>query len=594
MGSPVHICLIQETHWSLESEWQTEDHFLIHSGNSNKKAGILILIDKSFVKAQEIRTRAHIPGRLVQLRLDTEPAIIIFAVYQHVWGDASANAGEDLQRRREDVWTTLHSAVRGTPWRAQLILAGDFNTPCLPEPSLAGTGIPHVHSIRQADQPRLQQLITAFSLNVLNTWQRRKHAYTYRFPRKDGLQQTQIDFVMMRASQVDAVARCARPLRTPFVPLTGMHHLPILVSLPRPSRPKTVQTSQAITASTVNALLRDHPSLTLRFQAQVQQLRRLRNDPSVAHTLLRRWLVAARLAKLQRQLERICRDKKRERINGILQEAAASPHLSAIYGAIRRLAPKSRHQRIQLRDKQGNLLSPHQETETIADFFRQFTAGGASPQMARGSGDGLYAGQQSSPQSRSTADALESICAHLQAVRSLVQSKSTALLQRYRGSQPTKLAGGISISLDIHKAFDSLSHSFLAETMQQALFDPGEIDLILHLHEQADMQFGASSHISHVYLASGIRQGCSLSPLLWSLATGLIFKRYTTALQSAHLRSDTASLYADDAFASWVFRDSDSFRHAIRAMGLLILTCHHVVCHRHEPSINSVALQMQH
>ena len=195
---------------------------------------------------------------------------------------------------------------------------------------------------------------------------------------------------------------------------------------------------------------------------------------------------------------------------------------------------------------------------------------------------------------RSTADALESICAHLQAVRSLVQSKSTALLQRYRGSQPTKLAGGISISLDIHKAFDSLSHSFLAEAMQQALFDPGEIDLILHLHEQADMQFGASSHISHVYLASGIRQGCSLSPLLWSLATGLIFKRYTTALQSAHLRSDTASLYADDAFASWVFRDSDSFRHAIRAMGLLILTCHHVVCHRHEPSINSVALQMQH
>ena len=129
---------------------------------------------------------------------------------------------------------------------------------------------------------------------------------------------------------------------------------------------------------------------------------------------------------------------------------------------------------------------------------------------------------------------------------------------------------GVSISLDIHNAFDSLSHAFLAEAMRQALFEPCEIAVILHLHEQANMMFGSQPHVSHVYLNSGIRQGCSLSPLLWSLATGLIFKRYQSALESAHLRSDTASLYADDAFASWVFRDPESFKRAIRAMGLLI------------------------
>ena len=67
---------------------------------------------------------------------------------------------------------------------------------------------------------------------------------------------------------------------------------------------------------------------------------------------------------------------------------------------------------------------------------------------------------------RSTADALEAVCSHLQAVRLLVQSKSTTLVQRHRGAQPTKLAGGVSISLDIHKAFDSLSHALLAEAMR--------------------------------------------------------------------------------------------------------------------------------
>ena len=350
--------------------------------------------------------------------------------------------GRLLWRQREEVWSALHSAVRGTPWRAQLIIAGDFNRPCLPEPSLAGPGIPQVEHIRQTDQPRFQQLISTFDLNVHNTWQRKKHAHTYRFPKKDGLQQAQIDFVMIRACQADAAARCARPLRTPFVPATGMHHLPILVSLPRPTRPRTPTTCRSVTAADVNIMLRDHPHLSLQFQDCVQQLltphtvpagtpsiepvrdpnsvllsawtsvtkglptppkptgvathspgmvrqlwklRHLRSHLPATCSIMRRWLITAKLAKLQRQLHRICRDKKRERIDGILQEAAASPHLSAIYSAIRRLAPKSRHQCIQLRDKQGNLLSPQQETEAIAEYFRGVygSTGQLSPPLSR-------------------------------------------------------------------------------------------------------------------------------------------------------------------------------------------------------------------
>ena len=278
--------------------------------------------------------------------------------------------------------------------------------------------------------------------NVHNTWQRKKHAHTYRFPKKDGLQQAQIDFVMIRACQADAAARCARPLRTPFVPATGMHHLPILVSLPRPTRPRTPTTCRSVTAADVNIMLRDHPHLSLQFQDCVQQLltphtvpagtpsiepvrdpnsvllsawtsvtkglptppkptgvathspgmvrqlwklRHLRSHLPATCSIMRRWLITAKLAKLQRQLHRICRDKKRERIDGILQEAAASPHLSAIYSAIRRLAPKSRHQCIQLRDKQGNLLSPQQETEAIAEYFRGVygSTGQLSPPLSR-------------------------------------------------------------------------------------------------------------------------------------------------------------------------------------------------------------------
>ena len=100
---------------------------------------------------------------------------------------------------------------------------------------------------------------------------------------------------------------------------------------------------------------------------------------------------------------------------------------------------------------------------------------------------------------RSAADALEAVCSHLQAVRSLVQSKSTTLVQRHRGAQPTKLAGGVSISLDIHKFFDSLNHAFLAEAMRLASFEPSEIALVLHLHEGRCRM----SRTSTLILASG-------------------------------------------------------------------------------------------
>ena len=742
MGSPVHICVAQETHWSLDSEWQTDQHHCVHSGFSKRQAGILIMIDKSFVSASAICTHTHIPGRLVQVRLEKNPAITLFVVYQFVWSEAATAQGEDSHLKREEVWSALHSAVRGTPWRSQLLVAGDFNTPCIPEPPFAGNGVPALSAIRQSDQTRFQTMLSMFSLNVLNSWQRRKHAYTYRFQRQGLLQQTQIDFILMRHGQADQASRCARPLLTPFVSTQGMYHLPVLASVLMPARPQdTPAQGPRLTASTVNATLRDHPHLATSLAAQVQQqlesmptlsksdstlasgedadpadvvnkallrawqavttdlprqgravgtqphspglvrqlwtLRRLRQAAPATFSVLRGWLQAAKLARLQRRLRKICRNKKKEKVELLLQEAAASPHLSVIYSVVRRLAPKSRHRRLQLRDANGILLSPQQESEAIADFFRGVygSRGWTCPPCAQPIQGvsfelsdlihSLQGMQQSKalPQGfaparlwkdhaaiiaptllpainlsqgvlhnrwhevqvctlpkaaivklpkqvrpisllhpcnkvlasmlaesvlpkvvsflnrvpqwaylpgRSTADSIEAVCAHLHQVRELVAANSTSILQRFRGSEPVRLVGGISISLDVHKAYDSLPHPFLRESMQAASFTQDEIDLVMHLHSQADMQFGLSPHIAHAYLSSGIRQGCSLSPLLWSLSTGHIYHKYMQLLQADRLTAQTASLYADDAFSSWIFRIAEDFRKAVRATGLLI------------------------
>ena len=87
----------------------------------------MVLIDKTFAASASFRSFAFVPGRLLQVRIDHEPCIHIFALYQFVWHEPSVDP--DCVKNREKVWTSLQSAIRGIPWRSQLLVAGDFNTP---------------------------------------------------------------------------------------------------------------------------------------------------------------------------------------------------------------------------------------------------------------------------------------------------------------------------------------------------------------------------------------------------------------------------------------------------------------------------------
>ena len=409
-------------------------------------------------------------------------------------------------------------------------------------------------------------------------------------------------------------------------------------------------------------------------------LRALKSRAPVSYSTLRGWFLAARLARVQRLLRKARRARKHLKVEAILSEAAASPHASAIFSAIKRLAPKSRFQRVQLRNSQGCLMSPAEEAAHIAEFFRDVycSQGIYSPpdpapingitftlpeleqamrhlhpakalpssfvparlwreasahiaplllpavNLEQASLPGAWhkvqvctipktptvrlpkqlrpisllhpankilasmiaqrvlpkitAYLQHVPQwaylpGRSTGDALEAVCSHLAQARTLARNSSASLLQRFEGHIPLLISGGISVSLDIHKAFDSLPHTFLTQAMNDASFDPCEIDLILHLHHQAVLCFGVGSECSstsQVVMGSGIRQGCSLSPLLWSLITGLIYRQFQTALALQNLPEGTTTLFADDVFGSWLFQTPTTFRKAIRAVGVLI------------------------
>ena len=131
------------------------------------------------------------------------------------------------------------------------------------------------------------------------------------------------------------------------------------------------------------------------------------------------------------------------------------------------------------------------------------------------------------------------------------------------------MCGGISVSLDIHKAFDSLHHEFLLESMCDAGFEQCEIDLIMHLHQNAALCFGSQAS-AKVFMGSGVRQGCSFPQLLWALITGLLHRKYQEALSFHQLCEGTTTLFADDVFGSWLFTTPAAFKRAIRAIGVRI------------------------
>ena len=150
------------------------------------------------------------PGRLLLLRLESTPATYVVCTYQFVWNEPPS--AEACIAERESFWTCLASTIRGVPWRAQLVVTGDMNTPCSQHLPLVGPGItPLRGEARQLDAPRFQQLLSQFGLAVLNSWGRQKHSHTYQFEAGTCVHRTQIDYIITRARDADPLAKSARP-----------------------------------------------------------------------------------------------------------------------------------------------------------------------------------------------------------------------------------------------------------------------------------------------------------------------------------------------------------------------------------------------
>ena len=432
-GSRVDLVAIQETHWKGQLEYNWDRFSAIHSGGNKSEAGLLLLVSRQRFPEHSVHYQEVIPGRLLHVRLLAEPCTDIILIYQYAWSITKSKEGKEASKdlvlaKRAEVWAQLATLLNSLPKRNQIVLMGDFNCSLEPQDSLIGCGVQRHLAAHASDVHMLKALVEQHRLVVLNTWSRRgKAASTYIPANSTG--HSQIDFVMLNQEQCDQSARQTRTAQLPFVPITGMRHLPLLGSIRLPRVPTMPKPFKSMSRQAVNQAQSQFPDILAEYQARISDLStrdstasaeqlieqawtecrmlrlaptasrdavRLRSTGQAVNVLhptittlwqlrarilkmqkrgglrcyIRLWQAYARLQKIQMQLRRKCRDAKKVKIQNLLQDAASQPQsLPSVFRLLRWIAPPVPKRKLQLRTDKGMPCSTQEALQEIRTYF---------------------------------------------------------------------------------------------------------------------------------------------------------------------------------------------------------------------------------
>ena len=150
---------------------------------------------------------------------------------------------------------------------------------------------------------------------------------------------------------------------------------------------------------------------------------------------------------------------------------------------------------------------------------------------------------------RSTLTAISRVARHCKFARSQLSGLRREVHERRAGKATVQATGFALLSMDMSKAFDQVSHAYLAASMRHLNIDEDTIHLTLALHQ-------SSYHINHhniegcIELRNGIRQGCVLSPLLWVCVTTYMLHCLGESTSHDWVRDDVTA-FADDFISAF-------------------------------------------
>ncbi|CAE7429260.1 Pol [Symbiodinium natans] len=330
---------------------------------------------------------------------------------------------------------------------------------------------------------------------------------------------------------------------------------------------------------------------------------------SLAH-LFTAWRHQADYLRQHRHLRRQGKRAKKELLEDQLQqawEADRQGDKSAIWQVIRRLAPKTAKVRVQLRGAKGELLTAEEETQRFKAYCESIYHAPATPQhlaqmllwhlgqaivlphlaelctalwLRPDEFHPLWADAWIAwlPKPGKAPDQPE----NLRPI-SLTEGGGRITLKERRatGRKPTDCIGGVTLSIDTSKAFDTVDRCVLEQELHAAHISEPELEVILHLHKCIGYWPAGQRPDTRVASERGVRQGCPLAPSLWTLVTIALLRAVANASSLDWIQND-ATMFADDLLLQWEFSDVPTLNRMVNN----IADCFHILA--------QLGLQVQH
>ena len=142
---------------------------------------------------------------------------------------------------------------------------------------------------------------------------------------------------------------------------------------------------------------------------------------------------------------------------------------------------------------------------------------------------------------RSTYHAIDRVTQHCRIIRDEL-GHCTRNVQTKRLNHPIKkIAGGMQLSVDLSTAFDRVPRWALKRALAWAGADSNLIRVVDDLHAQCSYHIEHAGYTGSVNMRRGVRQGCTLAPLLFAIFTcylaDIIGKRTQITWMHEHFRT---------------------------------------------------------
>ena len=165
---------------------------------------------------------------------------------------------------------------------------------------------------------------------------------------------------------------------------------------------------------------------------------------------------------------------------------------------------------------------------------------------------------------------LRAVC-HCRAVRQLPRQAIRNRTSRIMGALPPELHGGLLISLDMYKAFDSVPRKELFMAMLEANVEGNMARLIMQVHLQTIRRVRHAGQEGSCGMSRGLRQGCPIAPILYAAWSGRMCRKLMSKLGTRWC-STRLSMFADDVLGFWELPSIDSLKRAMSDLGIVLQT----------------------